>query len=111
MAVKPGYVLIDKYCKAYEKKYGSKPVMNRFKRQWGFTDMATDLGLKESEEIIEYFFSIHRRPPRVEDLLNNYENLKELRDAEIVDLEHRRAVRERTRKMVQDWEDKDGQQL
>lgn len=104
-SAKPAYVLIDRYCKLYEQKYGSKPVMNRFKRQWGFADMASDLGLKEAEEIVEYFFETHKRAPQVEDLLYNYETLKELRDAEIVDLEHRRAVRERTRLMVQKWED------
>ncbi len=108
-AAKPAFGLIDFYVKEYEKKYGVRPAMNRFKRQWHFAAMIDDYGFEEAKNIIQYFFTTCRRAPKIEDLLYNYEDLKEMRDAEILDIEHRKKVREQTRRMVEEWEQTHGE--
>ena len=44
MSPKNGKPLLDYYVKKYEEAEGTRPVMNRTKKVWGFSDMYEDLG-------------------------------------------------------------------
>lgn len=54
-----GKALLEYFIKAYVKAEASKPLINRNKKVWGFNDMHRDLGKKEAEEVIDYFFEVY----------------------------------------------------
>lgn len=102
------YALISLYEKYYTEKYGKKPSLNRHRDKWGFQDMVEDLGPDEAREIIKYYFETPRIDHPLQTLLRSYDQLARIRDERKNDEEDRLKMREETRKRVEEWERKNG---
>lgn len=100
-------VLITKYVKLYTEKYGTAPVINRYRDKWGFTDMLNDLGKVDSAKVIEYYFSLRVR----HDLMALFKSYDELHKNRLADEEDKRRVAQlhkETAKRVKEWKDSNG---
>lgn len=96
--------LLNLFVELYSGKYGTRPVINRFKQKWGFIDMYEDLGMARSKEVINFYFKGGRPGHTVEGLLYNYERLDQtLKDIE-KDEEDRKKIRLETKKRLEEWE-------
>lgn len=110
MADKNTATLLSLYVTLYTEKYGRKPLINRYKDQWGVKDMITDLGLKEARALMVYYFECPTTGHPLLYLFRNYEKLQEIKTEQENDREARIALREATRKRVEEWDKKYGEQ-
>lgn len=101
--------LLNRYLGNYAEKYGKGPTdFNRFKHQWGFEAMISDLGQVGAQVVVDYYFRTERYGHPVQYLLYNYEKLANIiRDVEDDKVERIR-LREETKKRVAEWEAKNG---
>lgn len=96
--------VIDSYVKLYTAKYGSAPRINRYKEQWGFTDMVKDLGYARALEVVEYYFTTSKFGHPIQYLLYNYERYDRLMIERAEDDAKRAEIRELTRQRVEEME-------
>ncbi len=99
--VKPAYILLGEFERLFKEKYKTRPNLNKYKHQHGFTAMVDQYGLDESRAITEHFFKMERPPHKIEDLLYNYEVVKEVLDRIREDEVNRAKLREETRLRVE----------
>lgn len=101
--------LLNLYINTYVDKYGKPPVdINRYRDKWIFRNMFEDLGVKQAERVILYFFRTSRPGHPVKYLGNNYDRLNRI----LIDLDNdeqeRLRLRKETEKRVREWEKKHG---
>lgn len=96
--------VIDRYVKLYTAKYGSPPRINRYKEQWGFTDMVKDLGYVRALEVVGHYFETTKVGHPIQYLLYNYERYDRLMTEQAEDEAKRAEIRELTRKRVEEME-------
>lgn len=83
MTPKQGKPLLEHYIKRYEETEGERPVINRTKKVWGFSDMYADLGESSYKVIDFFFFSYENGYHDVDRLFNTYDELfREMQQAE-----------------------------
>lgn len=98
------HALIGYFLTKYALRYKRELQINRFREQWAFDSMITDLGYERALEVIDYYFEMKKPGHPLQYLLYNYDKIsvtiKELADDE----EDRRKLREETEKRVAEWE-------
>ena len=84
MTPKNGKPLLEHYVKRYEEVEGKRPVMNRTKKVWAFSDMYEDLG-QDAYAVIDYFIDNYENGYHdVDRLMYNYDTLyEEMQDAAV----------------------------
>lgn len=97
--------LASKYVKLFTAKYGHKPTnFNRYRDQWGFSDMVTDLGYERAGEVLSYYMTTSRPGNPVQYLFYNYEKYDNLMRELAEDEANRTQLREQTRRRVEEME-------
>src|SRR5689334_12695894 len=100
------HTLMSQFVKLYEDKYGVKPKFNRNTAKWGFEDLLEDLG-SEAHDIVDYYFTLSRPNGHTsQDLLRHYDDFSEWMAEDAADAEHRKQLRLKTKKKVEEFEQK-----
>ena len=94
------YGLLHLYTKCYEKRYGKKPLVNRYRERWGFQDMLDSLGERDAKEVIEYYFETSASSHTIKYLFNNFDVLKRNLDARTADRERRKLLMQQTKERL-----------
>ena len=103
MDQKKAYILLNDYVKAYRKKLGKGPSVNRYKDKWGFDAMGEDLGMKRAGDVIEFYFTLDRAEYSLNGLFFNYGDLAKMMDEAEKDAQVRRDIMERSKKRAEEW--------
>lgn len=98
-------ILLAKYMKNYEARYGRVPEMNRFRDKWGFRGMYEDLGSNQAERVVDYYFRTSRPGHPLSYLLYNYDKLNKILLELDKDAENRIRLRKETEERVKKWEE------
>lgn len=99
--------LITKYVKLYTDKYGTAPVVNRYRDKWGFSDMLSDLGKTDAGKVVEYYFTLRHRHDLI-DLFRRYDELHKWRLADEEDKKRVAQLYKDTAKRVKEWQERNG---
>lgn len=104
--VQQANALLTKYLSLYDRKYGKKPTINRYKEKWSMKDVIESVGYPRAQELLEYYFSTGRTGHPLQWFFYNFDRLditlKELGSDE----EKRRRLREQTKRRVEEWKEK-----
>lgn len=104
MSPAKGKPLLEYYVKRYEEVEGTRPVMNRTKKVWGFADMYEDLG-QDAFKVIDFFFNSYDNGYHdVDRLMYNYDDLYNEMQAQAKDLERRIRIAKETAERVKNGE-------
>lgn len=74
---KLAYIFLDKYSKLYEKKYGKKPNLNKYKEKWAAVSIIDDYSLDHVEKILSYYFTLTKEGHPLIWFYNNIDVLTE----------------------------------
>ena len=99
--------LITKYVKLYTAKYGTAPLINRYRDKWGFTDMINDLGKIDASKAIDYYFKLTKDHNLIE-LFRSYDELHRNRLADEEDARRVAQLEKETAKRVKEWMERNG---
>lgn len=100
--------LITFYIDQYKQKYGTPPLINRYREKWGFQSMIEDLGQAGARTVIEYYFSTSRYGHPVQYLLYNYDSMNKVRLEILEDEANRAELRRQTEERVKRWREQNG---
>ena len=98
------YALISRFEKNYERKYQTKPSLNRHRDKWGFQDMLEDLGYSRAQEVVDYYFELRYIGHPLQDLLRNYDKFDRIMRERAEDEKERHRIRRETKKRVEEFE-------
>lgn len=108
-AAKDLHALSTYWEKAYEKRYGEKPVINRNTAKWNWSNMLDHLSAAEVKELIDFYFSVksvekHSLPW----FFYNYEKIMITRQEQIGDAERRERLRRESEERARKWRERVG---
>lgn len=101
--------MVSYFSKVYKDKYGTAPVVNRYKARWGFDSVLLSIDESETKKLIDYYFET--ASPNGHDLdwfFYNYDKLiiaMEKRDKDAVELAR---LREESKRRTEEWRKKIG---
>jgi hypothetical protein len=93
-------ILMKRFKQLYEDKYGQPPVFNSNTLRWSFGYLLDDLGAS-AMPTLEYYFTL-KTNQEVQDFLRNYPEINKWMIEDAEDAEHRRRLRELTKKKVEE---------
>jgi hypothetical protein len=99
---KQPYILLWKYEKLYEEKYGKKPLLNKFRDKMNMKDVIESVGFEKAMDLMNYYFSLEKFGHPLQFFLYNFDKMEQARIELQKDVETRRLLRESTRKMVEE---------
>lgn len=98
---KLAYALVDLYCLLYTSKYGSEPMINKYKDKYGFAEIVDHLGFDRTKQVLEYYFQTPRAGHPINQFFNNYHELVLNMDKSQARAEELKAIREATKRRVE----------
>lgn len=107
---KQANALVTQFIKNYTGKYGSAPVLNRYKEKWAFQDMISDLGYDRAQKVVDYYFRTNKPFHPVQYLAYNYERLNKVMLEREEDNRKLEQIARETEIRVKEWEEKLGNQ-
>lgn len=100
MSPKNGKPLLEYYVKRYEEVEGHRPVMNRNKKVWAFSDMYEDLR-QDAYKVIDYFMDNYENGYHdVDRLMYNYDEMLDEMNNAIHERERRLRIAKETEERV-----------
>jgi hypothetical protein len=99
---KQPYILLWKYEKLYEEKYGKKPLLNKFRDKMNMKDVIESVGFEKAMDLINYYFSLEKFGHPLQFFYYNFDKMEQTRIELQKDIETRRLLRENTKKMVEE---------
>lgn len=99
--------LITRYIKAYTEKYGTAPLINRYRDKWGFQSMIEDLGNADAALAIDYYL-VRNGPHTLVELFRSYDALHTQRLAEEEDQRRVARLHLETAQRVKEWKERNG---
>lgn len=101
---KQPYVMLWKYEKLYEEKYGKKPTVNKYRDKSAMKDVIDSVGFDRGMELLEYYFKTPKYGHPLIFFLYNFDRIDRVVKDVIKDKENRKILREATKKMVEGGE-------
>jgi hypothetical protein len=95
--------LITAYITSFEKYYGFKPSMNRYRVKWGMLDVIDSVGYDRAKELVEYYFTCEA-DHTPENFMGQFDRLEAIMVQSRQDAARRARLREETRKRVEGLE-------
>ena len=102
---KQPYIMLWKYEKLYEEKYGKKPVMNKYRDKLAMKDVIESVGFERGMSLLEYYFKLPKYGHPLIFFLYNFDKIDYLKTEIEKDVVHRRLLREETKKRVEGLEE------
>ncbi len=95
--------LITLYVNQYERVYGHKPTINRYRIKWGMIDVIESVGYEKARVLLEYYFTC-TATHTPENFMYTFDNLEAMLLESRADEERRRRLREETRRRMSELE-------
>lgn len=101
MAGKPEYVLLSLFVSLYDRRYGSKPIINRYKEKWGMIDVIESIGVAEAEECLRYYFKVNTTERHnLQFFYSNFDKMWDMIIKKKEDAEYRKMLMMKTKEVV-----------
>lgn len=94
--------IVSYFVKAYEKKFKSKPLVNRNKVKYPLLEMLKDMSQTEAKALIDYYVRAYS-VPNLTDLAYRYDEVIEEQTVELRDLNLRKQLMTETKNSVQEF--------
>lgn len=98
---KQPYIMLWKYEKLYEEKYGKKPTVNKYRDKSAMKDVIDSVGFERGMELLEYYFKTSKYGHPLMFFLYNFDRIDRAAKDVIQDKKNRKLLREATKKMVE----------
>jgi hypothetical protein len=98
---KQPYVMLWKYEKLYEEKYGKKPMLNKYRDKSAMKDVIESVGFERGMDLLEYYFKTPKYGHPLIFFLYNFDRMDHAEKELIKDKKNRKLLREATKKMVE----------
>lgn len=95
--------LISAYVSGYEKVYGVKPIINRYRIKWGMIDVIESVGYDRAKSLLEYYFRCDAQHTP-ENFMNSFDKLDGMLNDSRADEARRARLREETRRRMEGLE-------
>lgn len=95
------YILVWKYQKLYNEKYGKDVVVNKFKGKSAMQDVIDSIGFDRAMELLEYYFKIDKPNHPLFFFLWNFDRIDVAEKEMSKDKVKRKMLREQTKKLVE----------
>lgn len=92
------------YESLYQKKYGKKPTINRYREKWGMQDVIETVGFDRAKELIEYYFKTNKSGHPVGWFFLNFDNIDRMLYEKKEDEINRKKLKALTKQMVEEME-------
>jgi uncharacterized protein YktA (UPF0223 family) len=102
-SVGAAFGILAHYEKCYEKKYGKKPLLNKYKEKWGAISLLDDFGKEKVIIGIEYYFKLNKDGHPLGWLFNNFDIVYNSYESNIKDEKLRAERRAQTAKLKQEY--------
>lgn len=103
-SAKDAHTLISYFESAYQRQYGTKPNVNRYKARWGFDSVLMQMPMKDAKNLLDYYVeSGNARNRDLEWFFYNYDKLIEAEARVRDDVQRTKALREESKKRAQEW--------
>lgn len=66
------YALLSEYMSLYWDKYGSNPLINKYKEKWAMASLVEDFGQEEVRETLVYYFKLTKDRHPLPWFFNNF---------------------------------------
>lgn len=104
------HALTTYFVKCWEKRYGRKPSINRYKARYGFEAILDDMGSAAAKELVDFYFTTPGQDSHnLEWFFWNYNKLVDSRSESQKDAEHIAKLRAESKKRAEEWK-KSGKQ-
>jgi len=94
---KDSYSLLSEYSRLYQERYGSKPVVNKYKEKWAMNSLIEDFGKEEVLETLVYYFKLSKDRHPINWFYNNFSTIYNSR----ISIEKDDKIRSEARKKTQ----------
>lgn len=98
---KQPYVMLWKYEKLYEEKYGKKPIVNKYRDKSAMKDVIDSVGFHRGMQLLEYYFKTPKYGHPLIFFLYNFDRIDRVQSDIEQDKIHRSILREETKKLVE----------
>lgn len=98
---KQPYLLLWKYEKLYEVKYGKKPKLNKYRDKMAMKDVIDTVGFERAMELIEYYFKTSKNEHPLPFFLYNFDRLDVAEKELTKDKINRQKLKEATKRLVE----------
>lgn len=72
---KDAYAILSQYIKLYSSKYGTNPIVNKYKEKWAVQSLIDDFGIDEVNQIMQYYFKLPKDGHTLNWFYNNFSSL------------------------------------
>lgn len=93
------YALLSQYIGMYRDKYGSSPVVNKYKEKWAMQSLIDDFGIDETSQTLTYYFKLTKEGHPLSWFFNNFSTIHTSRLNSERDAKIRAAAREKTQQL------------
>lgn len=93
---KDAYSVISKYSSIYKDRYGTQPIVNKYKEKWAMSSLIEDFGLESVSLTLEYYFKLNKDGHPLSWFFNNFSNIHMSRISSEKDDRIRAEARART---------------
>jgi len=101
--------LVNQFLAAHKEKYGKTPTINRFKEKYAMKDVIESVGFERAQALLAYYFRTGRTSHPFEWFKYNFDKLDAVMNELAEDEEKKRAIREETKRRVEEWKEKFGE--
>lgn len=98
---KQPYIMLWKYEKLYEQRYGKKPKVNKFRDKLAMKDVIDSVGFDRGMDLLEYYFKIPKAGHSLIFFLYNFDRMDQAEKELAKDRKNRELLREATKKLVE----------
>ena len=93
------FALLSEYSALYKKRYGSSPVVNKYKEKWAMISLVEDFSSEGVVDTLEYYFRLNKDGHPLNWFYNNFSTLYNSRLAAEKDAKIREETRKRTQEL------------
>jgi hypothetical protein len=98
---KQPFIMLWKYEKLYEARYGKKVVLNKYRDKLAMKDVIDSVGFERGMELLEYYFKTSKYGHPLLFFLYNFDKMDKAEKELVKDKKKREMLREATKKMVE----------
>ena len=99
---KQPYIMLWKYEKLYQEKYGKKPIINKYRDKSSMKDVIESVGFDRGMVLLEYYFKTSKHGHPLIFFLYNFDKLDLMEKEVTKDKNNRKVLREQTKRRVEE---------
>lgn len=101
---KNAHAMSTYFGQGFSDKYGHGAKFNRNKARWSWDNILMDLSVKETEELVDYYFTTPSQNTHSLDwFFFNYDKLLDAKTKMIADRDALKLLRERSQERTEEW--------